>query len=248
MSRAHVFGYSVLGLVLALVGCGGDTVTNVAQCGPGTVPVDGVCVVADGGSSESGTDAGSEQDGSITPDASPDSVASDGEPDSDIGDAPPGDTASSGDPCPTVPIAVNCSTSCGGKTVNCAPGVTCSTSPGTDPGFTITNEAQLPLVLRTPDKPGIDPNCPKDCADPPGPAFTMRVRMAFSPSSPGVRVTVGAPWEIHRAFVTRPYCPDIRYPKPQCHEPFPNTEFIVTTTDPDAPSRNILIEKEGPCP
>lgn len=214
---------------------GGDAPANSsASCGPGTVLVDGVCVVSDA-SADVTVDGG--LDGSQPADSSAPADATIGSDTSDV-------ASGGGDPCPTTPIAFNCSKTCDGPSANCGQ-LKCQVDPKV---VRIDDATKLPIIIRLPDKPGIDPACPKDCSEKPQPAFGIRFEVSLPVS---VRIRVEAPWRIGLYETGKPYCLSTSFGSPQCSWMFAGTtepSFVVNTTDPNATGRNLVIEKGDKCP
>jgi hypothetical protein len=101
--------------------------------------------------------------------------------------------------------------------------------------------------MRTPDHPGVDPKCQPRCG-----AGNTDYAMAFRLSLPfyrrGVRITVGAPWLIAPYNTYYPYCMkpggSPSPPVSGCvYAPVDFYDFMIVTTDPNAPSRNVIIEE-----
>lgn len=224
-------------LALAVVGCSsGPTLGSDIVCGAGTVLVDGVCVAAPDASADANVvDDGGSGDVALETHA-------DGEPDSatvDTSSDVSADTKiSDDDECPLTGLDLNCSSTCGGPTSTCA-SVKCATTTVTN--FAITSSSQLPFVMRTPSHPGKDPNCQPRCG-PGDSVYGMALMVDVPPvDGYGIRVRVAAPWRISRFDLYRPWCyagtgstcSIFILPKPQ---------IVISTTDPNAPSRNIYID------
>lgn len=219
--------------------CGGSDAptSNSTACGPGTVLVDGVCVIAD--ASADALDEGVADDGAAV-DSGPGTDTASATDANDAADVP----MSGGDPCPTSPIAFNCSNTCGGPSANCAQ-LKCQPDPKV---VRIDDESKLPIIIRLPDKPGIDPACPKDCFEKPQPAYGILFEVSLPVS---VRVRVEAPWRIGVSESFKPYCSAGSFGFPQCQWMFAGSvgyAFLVNTTDPNATGRNLVIEKGDKCP
>ncbi len=217
------------------LGCSASTSpSSGVQCGPGTVLEGTLCVAHDSGTTKG--DSSVPIDGSPTPDTST-PVSDSAKPDSVVVDTSP---SGGGDPCPSKVIDVNCSTTCGGDKSKCSL-VTCG-STTSDPALQITNYSQLPFILRTPDKPGVDPKCAKCDGALPG-LYAMAVSISFPYALRPIRVTVGAPWMIggfnryypHCAFDGKSGCFALKSYR---------SDLVIFTTDPNAPSRNVVIDME----
>lgn len=160
------------------------------------------------------------------------------------------DAATGGDPCPATGLAVDCSGACA-KIGDCAT-VSCFTPVYTTeaPRFKLTDVTKLPMVIRTPDKPGIDPLCQPRCG-----AGNTVYGIAFRFNFPyikkdGVRVRVGAPWKIYRYNGYYSHCIKTSpLGSGSCYfQSFESTfaDLLVATTDPTAQVRNIYIEQVAP--
>lgn len=234
-------GAVAVGCSIAM-GCSSSTTLGTGvNCGPGTKLVEEVCVPdedAATGQDSTRDDASSEEaKGEAGIDASlSDSMT---KPDTAISpdaakDVKP-DTASTSDECPMKVPGVNCSSTCVGSGIlyNCER-VRCGASPV---GMVIVKDADLPYYLRTPEKPGVDPLCPTGCSGG-SLAYAMRVKIATSGTT--VKITVGAPWAVYDA-TGAPFCPGPAHG--QCWTALADYEFLVGTTDPKAPARNVLLQE-----
>ncbi len=230
----------VVAVVLVSVGCGSNEAapTN-ASCGPGTVLVDDTCIP------EAPVDAAAEEttpfDAAVTADTAPvdGAPAADSRPviaDGAIDATKDGamDGGSGSDPCPTKVANVNCSSTCPGATVqlNCSR-VRCGSSLTS---MVVVKDADLPFVLRTPDKPGVDPACPTSCSSG---SFAYGMHLRISTLGSTFKITVGAPWAVFDVGGD-PFCPATTHG--QCFTATSSYGFLVGTTDPNAPTRNVLIQ------
>ena len=232
---------------VAVVTCGGN---SVAYCGAGTTPVNGVCVLA-----EASTDAAGKIDsGAVETDATTgdERAPYEGGPEVAAWDDSPADSLSpvdareestlADDPCPTSPIAVNCSTSCGGVNAACSDVVCSSAFP------VLKNPAVLPYVARTPSLPAsVADNCLPDCSNNVKYSMTWGIDIGGVPN--GLLIQVGPPWKIN---------PDGK----DCTSAnwsgclfLPGGTAIavlnIWTDDPNAPARNIVMSAAAPgqmCP
>jgi hypothetical protein len=158
------------------------------------------------------------------------------------------DAASVSDPCPVgVPYPAPdmvCDPKCSdaGPTAACNAlkcGPTTTVMVGWDQGV----HTGFPYSLRTPEAPGIDPNCVTQC--PSGGyvyGFGLNTNMPYGFGA--YTVKVGAPWEIIQASQV-PYCTDAHsFPPRQCvwDDNASPDQFYIMTKDPNAPARNIVIE------
>jgi hypothetical protein len=230
--RAGAFCVALAAPLFLCLAC--SSTTNVASCGAGTVMRDGVCVA--------------------DPDAFPvtDSAGVDGLPfdtkvedaDSASADTTKSDSTTDGpssaaDPCPSKAVDVNCSTTCGGINASCAQASCRNEWPAR---IEITSEAQLPFILRTPDRAGVDPNCQPRCgAD--NTVFGLGIRINFS-HYVKLRYRAPAPWFTDGLGETTPYCAGSAKGE-ETHCFATETDFqdlLFATRDPDSPSRNLVIE------
>ena len=203
----------------------------------------------------SNCDAGS----SLVPDAAGSDAALPS--DSSDGSTTPGDAGAdasaspSSDPCPSDPIAFNCASTCGAGTLGDCTLVSCN--PDRIGNDKYLAHVTLPAVLRTPEKPGVDPMCTMSCEDrgsqgPPSDkahrAYAMAVVVdGFPPDL--FRVRVDPPWWIERNGLDTPtFCPlpsssagDDQIAQ-KCLIAVKGFDVLIWTDDPNAPARNIYIE------
>lgn len=223
-------GWVVATMTLMVAGCSSTTNNTIANCGPGTVLKDGVCVVAeDGAVADTAADAADTSPVDAPIESSTDSFA---------------DTvtdSTSADPCPTSPPTfVDCSGMCGGAKGVCDDR-TCLKL-GSPPVASMTKTA---WTLRTPDRPGINASCSK-C----GTSAVYAITFGFDTSTlvfPAVKVRarVAPPWHVAESDYG---CP-LKGPALQCL--VYNGGYVVYTDDPNAPARNVYIEPikfEDGCP
>lgn len=217
---------------LIVAGCSTTNNTMVVEpkCGAGTVLVDGECVAAG--------DA-SVIDSNLVDSANAADTTTMDEGPKDTGFVPtdtPVDTTVAGDPCPTKPALVNCSTTCagGGTTMlNCS-----KAKCGTPFADTLrVKETEMPFVLRTPSNPGKDPACPA-CFAGTGFYYAMFIRTTFLGGS-YFRATVAPPWEFYQHGGADIFCPDKALG--QCLVAG-SQDIVVGTRDPNAVSRNVVFE------
>lgn len=223
--------------------CGSDGSWGACDCGAsGSGGSGGGSGSGTGGSGAGGSGGATQKDGGGTGGTAGDASADAGPPD---------------DPCPSQTIGLNCSYSCGGPTKDCTSptveAITCQ-DPSTSPGdsFPIFYPTQFPFVLRTPSHPGTDPRCTAAC-NPPSTVFQILIDIHANLLAPatGVKVTVPAPWKVH--MVTSDFNMCIPASQPNCGaDDYGSGSFIeIVTDDPDAPARNVLIERATPpvtCP
>jgi len=230
----------MVAVALTSIGCGSnDAAPANVSCGPGTVLVEGTCLP------EPPVDAVAEDttpfDAAIPADAvSVDGTSAADSPPSDGGSAIDAtkdgamDGGSGSDPCPTKVANVNCSSTCPGATVqlNCSR-VKCGSSLTS---MVVVKDADLPFILRTPEKPGVDPACPTSCSAG-GLAYGMHLRVSTLGTT--FKLSVGVPWAIYD-IGGDPFCPATNHG--QCFTATSSYEFLVGTTDANAPVRNVLIQ------
>jgi hypothetical protein len=205
----------------------------------------------------------------VVPDAGPDPDAGtggaagdaslqDSAADSAVQDATPGDAPADGDaanpdggfnpgddPCPTGPIWLNCSDSCGKKSPECASlvcGIHMYLKEVTDP-------ASFPIIIRTPSRPGWIAACTAACPEKPTAcAVTLPIGLPTSKDAGGythgIRVRVGYPWRIQKPLSMLSICLDPSSP-PKCRvfSSDAMSDLEVVTDDPNAPAKNVLIER-----
>jgi hypothetical protein len=218
----------ILAALVLTVGCSSPTQSS-AQCGEGTVLVDGVCVVEDAGvEPDTSTDASVPVDTSV-PDTTtkPDTITS------DIADTKTSDAswdAAGPEPCPTK-VDYNCSSTCGADT--CGP-LTCE-SPTT---ITFATSMPRPIVIRTPDRPEPNANCHCTGAMPVT-SYSLHFQLYIAGT---IRIRVAPPWKIYRANSSKPLCAASEYG--QCAVLTNANQYILigTTTPTSSPSRNVIIE------
>lgn len=231
-----------------------QTTINNVNCGAGTHLEDGACVPDDGDASvdtSSSSDSLVESETTDSPHAEigvSDSVSADthksldSTADSTIDSVSDESDSGPSDPCPPK-IDINCATDCGGPTVDCA-SYTCNDAPGPPP-ILIGAYSEFPVTLRTPDHPGVDPNCQPRCGtDNTVYGIAIRVALPYGTGTNAVRIRVGPPWTINRFSEYAPYCmnPAIAG-TPDCYKAATATgEWFVGTKDPDAPARNIYVD------
>jgi len=121
-------------------------------------------------------------------------------------------------------------------------------------GVTVTEESELPYIFRTPFHPGVDPACGELCDGPVETAYGTGVKVLID-DVPGtvLKATVGAPWRINTTdYMFSDYCIDSATPF-ECSLAWIGgyIAFVVVTDDPNAPARNVKIERvpaPGSCP
>lgn len=233
---------------VATVACssGGDAIEGdpgvAKQCGPGTYESSGTCLpeaadaasdtsIDGGGSGEGGADDGS-------PDAAGDELG-DSSPDA------PMDTASTwiDDPCPLAGTGIQVNCDLPGGAPACSAGLNpCSATACGAPGggIDVYSSAQYPYWMRTPSHPVALWECVSLCGAG-DTIFGMGVHLEGLNAD--FRVTVAAPWKIVQG--TSPgYCMSAAEPSECVVIPeAPNVYVAIVTNDPNAPARNVRIER-----
>jgi hypothetical protein len=99
-----------------------------------------------------------------------------------------------------------------------------------------------PVRARTPDKPGVDPQCASRCPSE-GYVYGIGFKITDLPqASTNVVISVGPPWQIVLSNI--PYCPNGLYPpQKNCVETYveEGQPVYIVTTDPEAPARNVYF-------
>ena len=209
--------------------CGADGTWSACDCG-GSGGAGGAGGIGGGAGSGTGGTAGS--DGS----------AGSGGGAGDAGDAGSGGSGGGtqwqDDPCPTKTPIIDCSTSCGGPSANCAQ-ATCAHS-----FYSPTSKPNFPYVIRTPSNPGTDPACVKQCGASSttygiGLGWNLQISTGF-----GMKVTVPKPWfvRVEKYLDPNHYC--LKGAEAQCSTVTSSAfDVYVLTNDPDAPAVNVVIEE-----
>jgi hypothetical protein len=147
------------------------------------------------------------------------------------------------DPCPATTPDVDCSGMCGGPSTLCVPPHTCDPTEAYPPVL-INSFAQLPFTIRMPDHPGVDPKCQPRCGA--GNivwGFALRLNLPYA-AGDGIKVTVGPGWKVYSFDPYHPFCFFLPGYGQQCHVyTVANFSVFIGTTDPNAVSRNVLIEQ-----
>jgi hypothetical protein len=255
-------GMALLAASLVCAACGSST-TNIAQCGAGTTPVNGVCEVA------GGPDATTAEGGAGVPDALQDGPSNDGTAGSSsdvtytdaLTDLAASDAAVA-DPCPTPTSAIleDCSGDCIPNN-GCAYGGTCGiiyTNPQDSRIFQITN---TPAFLRTENAP--DSHCDEQCSTYPDSGTYAKIHpdaaliFRLNDGTGPFQVRVGPPWKINEVNLdTNPVplvCPWASDTQTSlCLVVTSPTTLLVWTDDPAPPARNVSIQPatdaQPPCP
>lgn len=189
----------------------------------------------DGGTSGGGTSGGGgTSDGGSTGGSGGIADAGDASADQNAADATDSGLGPNDDPCPTEPINVNCSTSCGS-----AGACKCAHYGGNG----IDQNLASHYVARTPSNPdgGCGWSCPADAGQ--APFFWMH--FALLNVQGGYKLTVGKPWRVFASFYPD-FCVTNKYANGCARLSTTGVQsiyFYVATDDPNAPARNILIEK-----
>jgi len=219
----------------ASAACGSSSGPSSTQCSSGTVAKDGVCAAPDGSMAESSVDAATDAstDGQVPADGGAD-TASTADAAVDVAT-----DAWTDDPCPeagTFRVHLNCSTSCPLPE-------SCSSESCAQSGTTleINNWGDLPVLIRTPSHPGVDPACPRGCGVTEDYGLTVVANLPVATPAKELMLTVGAPWHVASwsGPAGGPFCP---FGDAGCSV-FPSTGVAigVWTDDPNAPARNALV-------
>jgi hypothetical protein len=235
-------GPLVLLCLAAVVQCGGSSSGDVLSCGPGTVLESGQCVP------ESFPDSGHTASDAAPSDSG--HTASDAAPSDYTGDGLAADSTDHvvNDSCPSIPVAINCSSDCGGTLAcnSCAPNTTHQ------------EHLTVPAAIRTPAITQADPQCSNlGCSVAPAYSIAITYELPADSGASGmqVHVTTSAPWYVDGPEQTNSlvFCP-FRLGGPAPSGCVSRTlsagsrVFAVVATDTvPAPATNVLIE-EGPCP
>jgi hypothetical protein len=120
---------------------------------------------------------------------------------------------------------------------------------------TVFSYTQVPFfaggtaIIRTPDRPGVDPQC--DQCEGGGFAYAIAFQVSHADSN-GYTVSVGAPWNVYLFSSSQYvgiYCPAHLQNAASCYAggQLQNPQgFVVATSDPNAPARNITIQYNNP--
>ncbi len=152
------------------------------------------------------------------------------------------------DPCPSSPITMNCSSSCGPLSSTCL-GSKCGFSGPKGPY--IDDPKAFPLVIRTASYPGLDRDCMKVC-DPDKTAWGFALDVApprpldegQDPAKMRYRIRVAPPWRIAYALGASSEICARAHTVLNClvAGSLGPGAVEITTADPDAPARNVTIE------
>jgi hypothetical protein len=244
-----VIGSAAAPLALLIAACSGKT--ESASCG-GAICADAQDAASTFNDSASPIQDSSAADSPNEPTDAPLLDVSSG--DSQYGDAQDDatpDAEPAPDPCPPAPPAslMVCDPACAGSSFTAT---SCSEAKcGPMAVLKLPSSDQFPTSVRTPNAPGVDPNCQSQCPKD-GWVYGIGLQIDTTYKDPFV-VKVGAPWEIIHASET-PYCTDTHnYPPSPCAyvDPVGNANPIyIMTKDPNAPARNIsfIIATATSCP
>lgn len=219
--------------------CGGGTGGSGSGGTGGTGPGGGGSGGTGGSSASGGTSATGGTGASTSGGTGGATDAGDASADQDAADAFDTGVGPNDDPCPTDPINVNCSTSCGPKTSGCG---ACDYLPTTSNFVTDQNLANH-YVMRTPSNPGLlGGNCAWGCKDA-GATPAYYLVAIYKGVQGAFKVTVGKPWKVHVTNDASGLCLTDKYVN-GCFKASigTNLHFWVATDDPSAPARNIVIE------
>lgn len=243
--------------------CGGESAADLLEstpvsCGQGTVLSGDKCVAIDAGSGGEfdgsgglageggqplGTGGAAGEGGDSQPDAEP---PADGGEDA-VADGAPGPQD---DPCPDEPMFLNCSDSCGPKSPECE-ALTCDFP--YPPPKVLSDDKVTRIIVRTPSHPGNNPKCKQQCDEfgeqPWASVFSVQLDQTLikDGGSPvlGYRAMVAPPWHVDVTLdSTLDLCVmNMEWLAPCRPIEFGNDGLKFFTDAPDAPSRNIVIER-----
>jgi hypothetical protein len=259
MSMRNLRGASDWGQLGALVGgawlasCSGAVApsfdSNVPACSPGAPLDGGTCDGSGPASVNNDHPADASRDSSSPPaDSAADADASRLADRDAAADASPDAPHSPPDMCPVEPgprfVFLDCDPKCSPRTLADCAQTTCAPAPRLTLGWTQSTPLTLPYVLRTPDEPGVDPNCEAQC---PGQGFAYGLGFKVDASRSGaLQLKVAPPWFIIVATET-PYCADQHAAPPQQCIWISSTDprpIYIMTKDPQAPARNVYADAQ----
>jgi hypothetical protein len=111
----------------------------------------------------------------------------------------------------------------------------------------LRTDAQKPFVLRTPDRPGILQECGNVCTGYRSKIANYAMGFRIESASAKYRISVGGPWLIEEVaqhgYVYCPFDPPKTARYRGCAVASTDKTFFVWTQDPNAPARNIVIER-----
>lgn len=153
------------------------------------------------------------------------------------GDAGDGSVTYVDDPCPSQTLYADCSETCGGSHLNCN---AAECGAGGSGHTTISHTVPSPIVIRTAQFPGTAAPC--QCTD--STVYALAFLVAEQQDT-HFRATVGPPFRVYEGLSPSGSC-TYEIGKPGCATAFGiGAEFFITTDDPSAPMRNIVIEKSA---
>jgi hypothetical protein len=245
MKRSNVA--CLVGVALGFAACSGKEVASSGgpglACGAGTVESNGVCVAV-GPDGSILVDGGSDGPVILPDGAVGDGATQDGATTLDGSDA----ASQTPDACPVVqgtrfiPIYMDCDPKCVRYPSEATPCPQATCGPTVALSFA---QHGLPFQFRTPDRPGVDPNCDTQC---PGGQYVYGLGFQDNKNfGVAVSIKVDPPWEIIRGK-QKPFCELAGDPPPtQCAIiPWPllfgDDHIYVVTKDPNAPARNVLVD------
>jgi hypothetical protein len=250
-----LFGTGGMLAWLAASACSGATLPSIGSetqdaqvpCGVGAVSQGGSCLAEDASARVDSTAEG----------AAPDSGGGTDAGSSDAGsDSLVNTTDATADPCPNsnpLPgqpvIWFYCEQKCAPAPTDICKSASCGPTLDVPFGRNAAGGYEpLPFTFRTPDAPGIDPNCATQC---PGGGFAYELGFtanALVARGDGLKITVAPPWEIIVGSQA-PFCTDQTAKPPQscvAIGPTYKGSILIVTKDPAAPARNVLVEGVAP--
>jgi hypothetical protein len=221
-----------------VVACGSSSSSGLS-CGPGTAAHDGECVVLDG-AADSGSYDVTQADVAVE-EAHVDTGAPDVVDSSAPSDASQEHTTWVDDPCPDVSRAgtwINCANDCGGLR-GCSV-VKCGSYFDGGTVFELSSQYDVPLIIRMPSNPGVDPDCAGTCGTKIDYGVEVLMNLPYSFTNNVLATMNGAsPWQMSNGIDG--YCPA----GPQsvgCEELSASSgQLLVWTNDPTAPARNVTV-------
>ena len=139
------------------------------------------------------------------------------------------------DPCPTGAIYNDCSSTC--KTDGCILAL-CGKGPDK-----VNEVAPFPLIIRTPASPGTTAPC--QCTDSTVSAFSYYLWAKSNGTTEYFRISVGPPWRIYTGTTDNGSACTYDVGASGCVTPSTDLMLFMyfSTDDPDAPMRNITVER-----
>lgn len=235
--------FALMGVTSAMAACTAAIapVATEPNCPAGQVQVGDMCV---NDSDAAGVDSSAPAvDGSSTDsDTHGDANDEDGSSPSDAGASNDAnsDPDAMPDPCPSPLMSyMVCDSACPGpsnSSSQCAQAMCGASVPISTPP-----PADFATFVRTPNAPGVDPNCAQEC---PSGGWVYGLGFQVNPIPDAYTVKVGPPWEIFVASTMAPFCPMPNFAPVSCMTipSYSSGAIFVMTKDPNAPARNIEFD------